>query len=279
MPPPPEMDAYLKSRLDKLAAQLAVSAWWGAGAALEGGRGAAAQGCWAAGLRLALEPCNRLLHSYSPHPHQPSPPLTQAYRPGMLFSDIEADAPRARHFSDRDRGGPGPGGPPLPPPGPELPHAGLGMGPNVGLMFMGLGGPATAPVDDGTFAGEPAAPACARAWLEVAGTRLAAGSSWRGVCTHLPTNPSRLLPTPPSPQAALAAAAAALLAAAKAWVLAAAAARPAQCRLAPTPRPPAAPPAPGWARPARRRGRSRRAAAARTCSPPTAACAAAATTT
>lgn len=81
--------------------------------------------------------------------------LLQSYRPGMLYSDIEMDAPRHKHFSDRGAAGPRGGGAPLPPPAADLPaHAGLGMGPSVGVaMFMGLGGPAPTPVDDGSFSG------------------------------------------------------------------------------------------------------------------------------
>lgn len=79
----------------------------------------------------------------------------------MLYSDIETGDARHKHFSDRGgpRGAPA-GGPPLPPSGPELPHAGLGLAqppPGLGLGFgmgpspaLGLG---AAPVDDGSFAG------------------------------------------------------------------------------------------------------------------------------
>ncbi|KAL4428605.1 hypothetical protein ABPG77_008917 [Micractinium sp. CCAP 211/92] len=72
------------------------------------------------------------------------------YRPGTLFSDIEVDAPRrGKHFSDREREPVG--ATPLPPPMPDLPHAGLGLGPAPGAT-MGFG-PGGMPVDDGSFAG------------------------------------------------------------------------------------------------------------------------------
>lgn len=58
----------------------------------------------------------------------------------MLYSDIEVDAPRAMHFSDR-------GAPARGPPMPDLPHAGLGLGAAPGL---GLG---AQPVNDGSFTG------------------------------------------------------------------------------------------------------------------------------
>ncbi|EFN51673.1 hypothetical protein CHLNCDRAFT_139903 [Chlorella variabilis] len=89
VPPPPKVDAYLKSRVDKFYAQMGD------------------------------------------------------YRPGMLYSDIEVDAPRSKHFSDR--GGPAAPGPPLPPPGPELPHAGLGLAVMPPILMQ--------PVDDGSFGG------------------------------------------------------------------------------------------------------------------------------
>jgi hypothetical protein len=60
----------------------------------------------------------------------------------MLYSDIEVDAPRSKHFSDR--GGPPGGPPPMAPPGPELPHAGLGLS-HAPPGFMGL--------DDGSYGG------------------------------------------------------------------------------------------------------------------------------
>lgn len=72
------------------------------------------------------------------------------YRPGTLFSDIEVDAPRrGKHFSDREREPSGAA--PLPPAMPDLPHAGLGLGPSPGAA-MGFG-PGGMPVDDGSFAG------------------------------------------------------------------------------------------------------------------------------
>lgn len=78
-------------------------------------------------------------------------PSAQDYRPGTLFSDIEVDAPRrGKHFSDREREPAG--ATPLPPPMPDLPHAGLGLGPAPGAT-MGFG-PGGMPVDDGSFAGE-----------------------------------------------------------------------------------------------------------------------------
>ena len=87
-------------------------------------------------------------------------PLLQDYRPGMLYSDIETGDARHKHFSDRDSPGSAPvGGPPLPPSGPELPHAGLGLAQPAGLgMGFGMGGApglglGAAPVDDGSFAG------------------------------------------------------------------------------------------------------------------------------
>ncbi|PRW59174.1 calcium homeostasis endoplasmic reticulum isoform A [Chlorella sorokiniana] len=82
------------------------------------------------------------------------------YRPGMMFSDIETGDARHKHFSDRDGSGAAPaGGPPLPPSGPELPHAGLGLASPAGMgMGFGMGGApglglGAAPVDDGSFAG------------------------------------------------------------------------------------------------------------------------------
>ena len=78
----------------------------------------------------------------------------------MLYSDIETGDARHKHFSDRDSPGSAPvGGPPLPPSGPELPHAGLGLAQPAGLgMGFGMGGApglglGAAPVDDGSFAG------------------------------------------------------------------------------------------------------------------------------
>lgn len=61
------------------------------------------------------------------------------------------DAPRrGKHFSDREREPSGAA--PLPPAMPDLPHAGLGLGPSPGAA-MGFG-PGGMPVDDGSFAGE-----------------------------------------------------------------------------------------------------------------------------
>ncbi|KAL4434358.1 hypothetical protein ABPG75_000799 [Micractinium tetrahymenae] len=74
------------------------------------------------------------------------------YRPGMLFSDIEVDAPRSgKHFSDREREPAAAAAAPLPPSMPDLPHAGLGLGAAPGAA-MGFG-PGGMPVDDGSFAG------------------------------------------------------------------------------------------------------------------------------
>ncbi len=79
----------------------------------------------------------------------------------MLYSDIETGDARHKHFSDREAAGSAPaGGPPLPPSGPELPHAGLGLAQPPAGMGMGFGvgstpglGLGAAPVDDGSFAG------------------------------------------------------------------------------------------------------------------------------
>jgi hypothetical protein len=64
----------------------------------------------------------------------------QDYRPGMLFSDIEVEAPRAKQFSDSAA---------PPPPAPPsisdfLPHAGLGLG---------AGPPGGGRYEDGSYAG------------------------------------------------------------------------------------------------------------------------------
>ncbi|GAB4816637.1 hypothetical protein N2152v2_003683 [Parachlorella kessleri] len=77
VPATPNLDAYLKSRVDKFYAQLQARG------AREG------RGCWR-GLGLR----------------------TGDYRPGMLFSDIEVDVPRRKHFNDttREAAGDLPGG-------------------------------------------------------------------------------------------------------------------------------------------------------------------------
>lgn len=76
------------------------------------------------------------------HTHPPSPcllpparpPSVQDYRPGMLFSDLEVDVPRRKHFADAAR---------------EAPARG------------GLGAPGAAPLDDGSAPGACAGPAVA----------------------------------------------------------------------------------------------------------------------